>query len=448
MMALNVIKISPVRPATPSLSPVILPLTFFDLLWLHLVPTNRVIFYKLTESSSSCDSFHSAILPKLERSLSLVLAHFLPLSGHLNWDPQAPKPHILISPHDAVSLTVAETDADFSQNSTKGIRPRKELRALVPELPVSSYSSPVMTLQITLFPSQGFCMGLSLHHAVADGKTVVKFLKSWAHICKHGAAPRDFDLPMVLDRTVVNVPAELEAKISRDKASVARSVSLHPAAEETDDLVKLTLELSHEDVEKLRERVRRESTRPDLPHLSTFVVTYAYVLACVVKARGGEEEEDRLVPFMYVADFRQRLHPPVPVNYFGNCVLPINFYRYKATTFSGKDGFVNGVEILGDSIRGLSSRGAEESLWEMYEEGLKWAEPGTPKVIVAGSNRFGIYGSDFGWGRPVNTENISLTRNILFTMSERRDEIGGVEIGMCLKRCETDVFVSLFRNGL
>lgn len=291
-------------------------------------------------------------------------------------------------------------------------------------------------------------MGLSLHHAVADGKTVVKFLKSWAHICKHGAAPRDFDLPMVLDRTVVNVPAELEAKILQDKANVARSVSLHPAAEETDDLVKLTLELSHEDVEKLRERARRESTRSDLPHLSTFVVTYAYVLACVVKARGGEEEEDRLVPFMYVADFRQRLHPPVPVNYFGNCVLPINFYRYKATTFSGKDGFVNGVEILGDSIRGWSSRGAEESLWEMYEEGLKWAEPGTPKVIVAGSNRFGIYGSDFGWGRPVNTENISLTRNILFTMSERRDEIGGVEIGMCLKRCETDVFVSLFRNGL
>ncbi|CAF1709972.1 unnamed protein product [Brassica napus] len=343
---------------------------------------------KISPSSSPRDSFYSAILPKLERSLSLVLAHFLPLSGHLNWDPQAPKPHILISPHDAVSLTVAETDADFSQNSTKGIRPRKELRALVPELPVSSYSSPVMTLQITLFPSQGFCMGLSLHHAVADGKTVVKFLKSWAHICKHGAAPRDFDQPMVLDRTVVNVPAELEAKISRDKASVARS------------------------------------------------------------ARGGEEEEDRLVPFMYVADVRQRLHPPVPVNYFGNCVLPINFYRYKATTFSGKDGFVNGVEILGDSIRGLSSRGAEESLWEMYEEGLKWAEPGTPKVIVAGSNRFGIYGSDFGWGRPVNTENISLTRNILFTMSERRDEIGGVEIGMCLKRCEKDVFVSLFRNGL
>lgn len=103
-------------------------------MWLKRNPTERVTFYRLTDSSR--DSFYSDILPKLERSLSLALIHFLPLSGHLKWNPQDPKPHIVVLQQDTVSLTVAESSADFSCISNKGLRPESELRALVPELPV------------------------------------------------------------------------------------------------------------------------------------------------------------------------------------------------------------------------------------------------------------------------------------------------------------------------
>lgn len=75
-------------------------------------------------------------------------------------------------------------------------------------------------------------------------------------------------------------------------------------------------------------------------------------------------------------------------------------------------------------------------------------EPGTQKLSIAGSNKFGIYGSEFGWERPVHTENISNSRNLLYSMSESRDETGGVEIGMCLQKCEMDVFITEFQNGL
>ncbi|CAA7033192.1 unnamed protein product [Microthlaspi erraticum] len=256
-MANNVIKTSRVGPATSLVDPLILPLTFFDLVWLPDKPTNRVIFYKLTESSS--DSFYSVILPKLEQSLSLVLTHFLPLSGHVKWDPQDPKPYIAVFPQDSVSLTVAEiTDADFSRVSGKGLRHQTELHPLVSELPVSSSdSASAFTLQITLFPKQGFCIGLTINHLVMDGKTVVKFLKSWAHICKYGTTPQDLDLPMLLDRKVINILPELES-----------------------DFFKRT------------------------PYLSG-------------NARGDDGDT---VPFTFVADFRDRLDPPVPVNYFGNCV--------------------------------------------------------------------------------------------------------------------------------
>ncbi|RID66401.1 hypothetical protein BRARA_D01544 [Brassica rapa] len=436
-MAYNVIKISPISPATDLANPLILPLSFFDLVWLKDIPTNRVSFYKLTESSR--DSFYSLILPKLEHSLSLVLSHFLPLSGHVKWNQEDPKPHIIISPQDAVSLTVAETDADFTHLSGKGFRYQTELRALVPELPVSSDSAPILTLQITLFPNQGFCIGTTIHHAAVDGKTLVKFLKSWAHICKYGAIPQDLDLPMVLDRTVINLPSELP-NLSVD----VRTLKLPPVKEIEEDVVRFAFELTHENVKKLRERAKSESTRSDL-QLSTFVVTYAYVLTCVVKARGVNA--DQPVPFTFVADFRDRLDPPVPASYFGNCVLPVNFLGYKAKTFLGEEGFVNGVEIVNDAVRDLSLRGAE-SIWELYEEGLKKIEPGIKKLSVGGSNRFGIYETDFGWGRPVHTENVSNSGNLLYSMSESRDEAGGVEIGMCLKKCEMDVFVTEFQNGL
>lgn len=446
-MALNVIKISQVSPAISSVAPLILPLTFFDLLWLKLNPTERVTFYKLNESSRN--SFFSSILPKLEQSLSLVLTHFLPLSGHLKWNPQDPKPHIVVFPKDIVSLTVAETDADFSCISGKELRLETELRSLVPELQISSDSASVLSLQVTLFPNQGFSIGTTVHHVVMDGNTASKFHKSWAHICKYGTIPQDFDLPTVLDRNVINVPTGLEPKIFQllpylleDKDN-ARTLNV-PPTKEIDDVVRVTLELSQENIKKLKERAKNESTRSDL-YLSTFVVTYAYVLTCVVKARGGNV--DRPVRFMYAADFRDRLDPPVPLTYFGNCVLPIDFYGYEAKTFLGEDGFVNGVEILSDSVKGLGSRSVE-SIWEVYEEGTKTMKLGTQVLTVTGSNQYGIYGLDFGWGRPVQTEIMSLYQNDEFSMSARRDGIvGGVEIGMSLKKCEMDVLLSLFTSA-
>ncbi|VYS59036.1 unnamed protein product [Arabidopsis thaliana] len=454
-MALKVTKISQVSPASnssnDSANSMVLPLTFFDLRWLQFHPTERVIFYKLIKDSS-LESFLSVILPKLELSLAIVLRHYLPLAGRLTWGSQDPKPSIVVSPNDYVSLTVAESDADFSRISGKGIRPESEIRSLVPELSLSCDSPSVLSLQVTLFPNQGFCIGIASHHSVMDGKTVVRFIKSWAHICKHGAMDLPEDLTPVLDRTVINVPSSLDAKIiellsyfSEVKDSF-RSLKLLPPKEISPDLVRISLELTRENIEKLREQAKRESARSHHElHLSTFVVANAYLWTCLVKTRGGDE--NRPVRFMYAADFRNRLDPPVPEMYFGNCVFPIGCFGYKANVFLGEDGFVNMVEILSDSVRSIGLRKLE-TICELYIDGTKSVKPGTQIGSIAGSNQFGLYGSDFGWGKPCNSEIASIDRNEAFSMSERRDEPGGVEIGLCLKKCEMDIFIYLFQNGL
>lgn len=334
-----------------------------------------------------------------------------------------------------------------------------ELHPLVPELAVSDDSASVLSLEITLFPNQGFCIGITSHHAVLDGTTSTMFIKSWAHICRlqeHSKA-KDFsllpdDLTPSFDRTVINVPSGLEVKmmelllyLSKDIDNL-RSLKPPPINEISSDVVRATLELTPESIEKLRMRVKNNSARAPLElHLSTFVIGYAYALTCVVKARGGNV--NRPVYFLYVVDFRHRLDPLVPGAYFGNCVFPTGGFEYEAKAFMEEDGFVKAVEILSDSVKGLGSRGIEV-LCEEYMEGLKKRKPGAQIGSVAGSTRLGVYGLNFGCGRPAKTEVVSIDRNEAFSMSERKDEPGGVEMGVCLKKSEMNVFLSLFKNSL
>ena len=103
-------------------------------------------------------------------------------------------------------------------------------------------------------------------------------------------------------------------------------------------------------------------------------------------------------------------------------MFPIGCFGYKAKLLLGRDGFLNAIEILGDSVKSLGSPGIE-ALCELYIDGTKEVKPGTKVDSVSGSNRTGVYGSDFGWGKPVNHEIVSIDWYAVFTKSERRDEI-------------------------
>lgn len=104
-----------------STSPKSLPLTFLDLLWLRYPLVQRLFFYGLPtphdENTNTTSFFHSDILPRLKHSLSLTLQHFLPLAGNLTWPESSDKPVLVYAERDAVSLKVAESDADFSRLS-------------------------------------------------------------------------------------------------------------------------------------------------------------------------------------------------------------------------------------------------------------------------------------------------------------------------------------------
>ncbi|KAF8081953.1 hypothetical protein N665_0855s0008 [Sinapis alba] len=454
-MTLHVTELARVTPASDS-DPVLnsanslsIPLTYFDLPWLIFHPLKRVTFYRLTESTR--EHFHSLILPKLKLSLSLVLRSYLPLTGRIIWDPTEPKPSIVVSQNDAVSVTVAVSDADFYFLSGYGQRPVSELENLLPELPVSGDSLTAYALQITLFPNNGFSIGVTAHHAVLDGKTLSMFFKAWAHVCKQensvvSSLPEtltpSFDRSLIKDQTGLDEQMiQIVTSMKKDKTKGGSRRSLTPilVQEPEHDVVLATLVLSRHDIEKLRERVKKQSL-----HLSTFVVAYAYVWTCLVKAHGGNGE--RLVSFLFSGDLRERLDPPLPATYFGNCIFPAGSYNRKAADFEGEDGFVTVVEILSDLVKGLSSRKIE-TIAEEFKIGFDCLGVTSQFGSVAGSTRLGVYQSDFGWGRPVKTDVVSIQGEVI-SMGERRDESGGVEIGMCMKKTDMDIVLTLFNSGL
>ncbi|KAF8049979.1 hypothetical protein N665_2081s0015 [Sinapis alba] len=438
----NIVEV--VRVSPPPSNSFTLPLTFFDLGWLKFHPVDRLLFYPVPEES------RSVLISKLKSSLSATLLHYLPLAGRLVWDPTHTKPSVVYSPEDkdAVYVTVADSNADFSRLAGHEPRPAIESHPLVPELPVSNESARVLAVQITFFPNQGFSLGVSAHHAVLDGKTTAMFLKAWAHSCKQEQEPLPHDLIPSFDRTVVQDPTGIDTKLLNQWLSASDNkpnLKLFPSKEIGADIVRVTYQLTRENIQKLRERVETESRSGPELRLSAFVITYAYVITCLVKARGGDP--NRRVCIGFASDFRSRLSPPLPSTYFGNCIVWSGDFDAKAEPIlkeGGEEGkgFISAsaVETLSGCVNGLSPENIEEKMLSPFESFMRM-EPGRQIFSVAGSTRLGIYGSDFGWGKPVKVEIVTIDRDMSVSLSESGDGSGGVEIGLCLKKDDVERFV-------
>ncbi|XWS41001.1 hypothetical protein CRYUN_Cryun17cG0043600 [Craigia yunnanensis] len=454
MKILEVTRVTPSSNSPKSAAEFSLSLTFSDIFWFKIPPVERLFFYQLNELTPAC--FNSVILPKLKQSLSLTLLHYLPLSGNLKWPSNAPKPIILYTPNDGVSLTVAESNADFNLLSSNGIYEAVELHPLTPELITSDDSASTIALQITLFPNMGFCIGITAHHVVLDGKTTILFVKSWAYICKQGNtenSPLPPELTPFFDRSAFKDPDGFDmlflkmflASIGSDSDSNNKSLKILPNKGEAPNLVRATFEITREDFKKLRERVSSKlSDNGKELHLSTFVLTLAYITTCIVKSRGGDG--DRNVGVGFTIDCRPRLDPPVPENYFGNCnTITGNFV--KARDFLDENGFVFAVQKVSGMVKELMEKGVLEGMETKFSAVLNHSEElakSVQVISVAGSPRFDVYGSDVGWGKPLKVVVVSIDKNEAISTAESRDGSRGVEVGLALKKQEMGNFSSLF----
>ncbi|TYI33389.1 hypothetical protein ES332_A04G129700v1 [Gossypium tomentosum] len=434
----EITRVMPSSDSPQSINKFSLPLTFFDTYWFKFPPALALYWYQLTDSNSTPSYFNSQILPTLKQSLSLALTYYLPLAGYLKWPLGSSKPIVSYTPNDGVTLTVTESNvANFDTLISNEMNQATDLHPLVPHLILSDDKAEILALQITLFPHQGFCIGTSARHSVVDGKTASMFMRSWAYLCKYGTGGNIGKNPCLppeltpsFDRSIIKDPTGLDmlflnkwlAIFDEGQEPNTRSLKIpHQFPLVSQEMVRARFEFSSKDVQQLREKL--------------------YLTTCLVKTKG---EGDRVVVIDFGVDCRSRLDPPVPLTYFGNCVMNYSSSA-EARNFMGGNGFGFAVEMVSDMVQKIKKgvvEGAEKDVSNFYT-----LKPGTQLIIVAGSPKLNVYEADFGvMSKIKKVEMVSIERDEAVFMAESRDGSGGVEIVLALKKHEMEKFTALFSS--
>ncbi|KAK7266289.1 hypothetical protein RIF29_18932 [Crotalaria pallida] len=450
--ALKVVEVCLVQP--PQGTTTSLPLTFFDILWLRFPPVERLFFYEFPHPPSS---FFDSLLPTLKHSLQLTLQHFLPLAGNITWPLDSPHPIITYVPSDAVSFTIAESNTNnfniLCSNTCKAL----ERYPLIPRLNITQEQASVIALQITLFPNSGFCIGITTHHAAMDGSSSTLFMKAWAYACSKliinsSTSSSSLSLPQHLtpffDRSVIgdstrNREVYVEELLKQGgTTSNNRSLKVWGSNNTAEaDLIKGLFELTPSHILKLKQYAQiKMKTKV---HLSTFSVTCAFVLTCLIKAENTIEVDNKVV-FIITVDCRSRLDPPIVQTYFGNCVAG-QLVPVEVSKLLGKDGFIIALEGIIEGLKRVENGvlcGAET--WMSRMKTFK-----DIKIFsVAGSPRFEVYNVDFGWGKPKKVDMTSIDKTKAFSVSECKTNSKGIEIGLTLNKLEMEAFARCFTQTL
>jgi hypothetical protein len=429
-----------------------IPLTSLDIFWLRFHPVERIFFYTLPNSQSHPSFFFQTIVPNLKSSLSLNLQHFLPVAGKIIWDSKSQNPKIQYTPNDGVSLFIAESDSDFNYVIENTPHETSLSRSFIPHLESTDSFASIISIQITFFPRSGFSIGISTHHAVFDGKSSTMFIKAWAYLSKKTIETNESptllpELEPLFNREIIKDP---KIKMLPIEKGNERSLEILPFEPKLNDYVRATFELKHEDLDKIKQRVLStweiSDTRESKPqNLSSFVLTCAYSLVCIAKAIHEVENDKEKFAFAFGVDCRARLEPPIPNNYFGNCISG-QFIDTQPLDFIKEDGVFLVAKSIYEKINMINEKGAlERDINNVCDKFSSLSSEGFEVMGVAGSNRFCVYEIDFGWGRPEKVEIVSIDRGLTIGLAKRND---GIEIGVVLNKHVMDHFSTLFLEGL
>ncbi|KAK4420499.1 Anthocyanidin 3-O-glucoside 6''-O-acyltransferase [Sesamum alatum] len=180
----------------------------------------------------------------------------------------------------------------------------------------------------------------------------------------------------------------------------------------------------------------------------------AYIWTCMVKAlKAGEEErveddDDELETFLFAVDCRTRLNPPVPGNYFGNCIS-YGLVRIRHQVLVGNEGFFVAAEAIANEIKNRVNdkdkilAGAENWITEVGSVVKKRC------FSVSGSARVDLYSTDFGWGKARKLETLSIDgQKHAMSLCKSGASEGGLEVGLSLPKVKMDAFAAAFAHGI
>ncbi|GJM87113.1 hypothetical protein PR202_ga03037 [Eleusine coracana subsp. coracana] len=431
-------------PAPAADQPRALPLTFFDLVFWDFPPVQRLFFYANADVLD-VQNFQDSELPRFKKSLAAALHQFYPLAGTLPCElgPEGvtPPPEVAFKEGDSVRLTVAVSADDFHDLAGDHPRDTDRLRPLLPSLLPQhgggSRRQDVLAVQLRCVHE-----GRGRHHEDVGRHTPL----GPADLCtKVVVGPP----PPLLDRGVVRDDAGLRDAFVRDHRDLAAAgdarladwdLSRRPAGGSV--VVLATFRFTAKQLARLGSHVEAQTAARCSP----------YALACGAAWAGilhARRNTDATAPsdacFGFVTGCKPRVSPPIPANYFGNCLGLCRVELGPTTTTTA-------AKLAAAIWRVIAGLAEEEG--RALRDARGWVRcvreyAARRAVTVAGSPKLGVYGVDFGggWGRPAKVEIASVERTGALALAEDGDgDDGGIEVGLALPRAEMDAFRSFYHQ--
>ncbi|KAA8547115.1 hypothetical protein F0562_003555 [Nyssa sinensis] len=163
--------------------------------------------------------------------------------------------------------------------------------------------------------------------------------------------------------------------------------------------------------------------------ISSLQALLAHLWRSVVRCRCVNAEQE--VTYMLPIGARPRLNPPLPSDYFGNTV------QWRAVTTKTGELLEHGLGWVAWQMNKMIASQTDDEMRSFLKS---WVEnPKLTKVVFASnvlvtgsSPRFNVYGTDFGWGKPVAVRsgeaNKSDGKMTVFPGAEE----GSIDIEACL----------------
>lgn len=245
-------------------------------------------------------------------------------------------------------------------------------------------SKPLLSVQVTEL-ADGFFIGCTINHCVADGSSFWHFFNSWSEISR---GLDSISRPPHLKRWFPHC-VDCPIRIPLWEAQFVADRSMQPTLKER------VFHFRRENIAKLKAKANAEM---GTHRISSLQALLAHLWRSVVRCRQVEAHQE--INFKLVIGARPRLHSALQEGYFGNAV------HSKPITSTTGELLGHGLGWAAWEMNKVVALETEEAMMKFYASWVK--NPKIVKSLVVGSAlitssspRFNVYGNDFGWGRPV-----------------------------------------------
>ncbi|KQJ95199.1 phenolic glucoside malonyltransferase 1 [Brachypodium distachyon] len=443
-----------VAPATAATWPrgessSLVKLSALDAPWLLAPLIQRVLLFVDGDGGQELPPFESMVA-SLRASLAATLARFPPLAGRIVFLPDTGDAAIDCSSdpdsdRGGVRFVVAESeDADAARLAGDADHDVGAFKQLVPELETGKLPAEALAVQVTRLKG-GAAVGVAMHHAVVDGRSVWRFLEAWAAVCRGDIADATAQAPVGFDRAALGLPdgEELARSVLRKYAADLPAVAELPVAA---NLPRRTFTITTDRINNLKQRITDASVTSSPSQTATpssFVAVTALAWASFVRSKNPSAiSPDDDVYLFFLVDCRGRCGGSIE-DYFGTCITGC-FAKATARDLLADDGVSAAAAAVQEEVR----RAAEDPLAQWDWMGLAWSPlPKERLVNVSGSTRFPAYeATDFGWGAPGRTELVTMNHGGQVVLVGGKGGGGGMQASVCMEPEYMEAFSSHFLN--